>query len=80
MPVRTYEICVHGEMHGSDVLELPGLDVTRQPAQTVLRGRVPDQAALQGVLQRLHSLGLELVEVRQVSDAVGTPPTRVTPS
>ncbi len=77
MPVRTYEICVHGELAGADLLELPGLDVTRQPAQTVLRGHIPDQAALHGVLQRLHSLGLELVEVREVSESLGAPPAPV---
>jgi len=32
----------------------------------VLRGCVPDQAALHGILTRLHSLGLELLEVRRV--------------
>ena len=80
MPVRTYEIRVHGEVPGTDLLEIPWLDATREPAQTVLRGRIPDQAALHGVLQRLHSLGLELVEVRQVSDTLGTPAAPVTPS
>lgn len=65
---KTYEIRLHGELRGADLLELPDLTATREPAQTVLRGYIPDQAALHGVLQRLHSLGLELVEVRQLSD------------
>ena len=44
---------------------LEGLDVAVDPVQTVLRGRLPDQAALLGVLARARLLGLELLEVRR---------------
>jgi hypothetical protein len=33
---------------------------------TLLKGGVPDQAALPGVLARIEALGLELIEVRRV--------------
>ena len=36
------------------------------PAETVLRGELADQAALHGLLDRIQSLGLELIEIRQV--------------
>ena len=36
-------------------------------ADTVLRGAIQDQAALHGLLARLSDLGLELVELHQVS-------------
>jgi hypothetical protein len=41
------------------------LDVTVDPVRTVLHGRLPDQAALLGVLTRAWLLGLELIEVRR---------------
>ena len=42
-----------------------GLDVAVVPMRTVLQGRLPDQAALLGVLARARLLGLELIEVRR---------------
>jgi hypothetical protein len=36
-----------------------------KPAETVLFGRIEDQSALHGLLQRIEALGLELVEVRR---------------
>ena len=35
------------------------------PATTTLTGVLPDQAALAGLLQKLYTLGLPLVEVRR---------------
>jgi hypothetical protein len=37
----------------------------RSPAITTLTGVMPDQAALAGLLQKLYTLGLPLVEVRR---------------
>ena len=36
-----------------------------RPAITTLTGVMPDQAALAGLLQKLYTLGLPLVEVRR---------------
>jgi hypothetical protein len=73
---RRYEIFIRGVLP-ADLLEEVA-DAHREiEAQTVLRGRVRDQAELQGLLRRLHGLGLELVELRQVpvEHAEGDPPT-----
>jgi len=36
------------------------------PVETVLHGRVRDQAELHGLLDRIQALGLELVELRRL--------------
>lgn len=38
------------------------------PAETLLQGPVEDQAALHGLLRRIESLGLELIELRRLPD------------
>ena len=61
-----YAVRVRGRH--SDVAEAAsqeGLDVAVDPVRTVLHGRLPDQAALLGVLTRARLLGLELLEVRR---------------
>lgn len=61
-----YEIRVSGPVPESLLVETEGMKVVTEPLQTVLRGPVPDQAALHGIINRLQRLGLELVEVRRV--------------
>ena len=50
-----------------------GLEVAIDPPRTVLRGPLPDQAALFGVLSRIQLLGLELIEVRRRPSPGGSP-------
>jgi len=66
MPARSYEIRFRGYLPPEELLELEHLHASVEPAATVLWGCVPDQAALHGILARLHALGLELVEVRRL--------------
>ena len=53
-------------MGESLIASLRPLDASLSPAETVLRGEIEDQAALHGLLDRIRTLGLELIEIRQV--------------
>jgi hypothetical protein len=62
-----YEITVRGRMGDALTAAFDGLTATPSPAHTVLGGELADQAALYGVLERIESLGLELLEVRRTA-------------
>ena len=64
MHSRHYEITVRGRLSAALVAAFEGLNATPAAANTVIRGDIPDQAALFGVLERIESLGLELLDVR----------------
>lgn len=61
-----YEIRVKGRVGKSVLSRFEGFEAEVEPAETVLRGPIVDQAALHGVLDRIEGLGLELMEVRRV--------------
>ena len=66
MAAAQYQIRVAGAVP-SDVLdELGNVRVLTQSVKTVLRGAVPDQAALMAVINRLQGLGLELCGLGQL--------------
>jgi len=64
---RRYEVRVTGEVPATALAGLDDIRVARQEMRTVLSGQFTDQAALYGFLNRLRSLGLEVVEVRQIA-------------
>jgi hypothetical protein len=66
MHTRHYEITVRGRLSASLIGAFEGLIASPTTGGTVIRGEVPDQAALFGVLERIEALGLELLEVRSV--------------
>ena len=62
-----YEIRLRGRLAQRWVAWFDGLTLTTDDdGTTTLRGRVVDQAALHGVLQRLGDLGVPLISVAQV--------------
>ena len=65
-----YEIQVGGILSERMLAAFPGLRARMAGGVTVLIGDLPDQAALHGVLSRIESLGLELVEVRRATRRV----------
>jgi hypothetical protein len=71
MLAKTYVVHIRGELARDAIEDLDDLDyltATVVPTETVLMGTVPDQAALLGLLNRIHSLGLEVVEVRRTPE------------
>jgi hypothetical protein len=72
-PVRAlYQLRVAGPIPTDLARDLEGLQMSVEPAETVLYGTLADQAALFGLLARIHDLGLQLLEVRRMND-IGTP-------
>jgi hypothetical protein len=62
----SYEIRIKGRLSDSLLAAFEGLTASVEPAETVLHGPLQNQAALHGLLDRIQSLGLELVEVRRL--------------
>jgi hypothetical protein len=69
-----YEIRIRGRLSDSLLAAFEDLTTTVQPVETVLYGPVQDQAVLYGLLDRIQSLGLELVEIRQLPVAADEVP------
>ena len=61
-----YEIRIKGRVRPALLEDFEGLEQSVERVETVLHGPLEDQAALHGLLQRIESLGLELIEVRQL--------------
>ena len=74
-PMKTthYEITVRGQLSETMVAALGGLTATQSGTETVLSGEIVDQSALYGVLERMESLGLELVGVRSSTPSEVSP-------
>jgi len=64
---RTYEITFAGQAGTTLRAEFDDCDVSVGAGTTTLRAGLLDQGALQGLMQRIASLGLELLEVRVVA-------------
>lgn len=61
---KTYCLRVRGHLDPDWSEWFNGMTITHEAnGETTLTGPVPDQAALHGLLERAHDLGLELVAV-----------------
>jgi hypothetical protein len=69
----SYEIRIKGRLSDSVLAAFEGLTATVEPVETVLYGPIEDQSSLHGLLDRIQSLGLELVEIRQLPPGAETP-------
>ncbi len=70
-----YEIRVTGVLPPEALLDFERLTASVEPVETVVHGPLADQAALQGLLARLETLGVQVLEVRRMrSEARPAPP------
>jgi hypothetical protein len=63
-----YEIRVAGDVPEEDLRDLGAVSAGPERVSTVLYG-IEDEAALYGLLARLRSLGIEVLEVRRLPEA-----------
>ncbi len=69
-----YEIRLRGRLDAHWEAWFDGLAVSHEnDGITVISGRITDQAALHGVLQRVRDLGLPLDSVKRIDDALADP-------
>jgi hypothetical protein len=74
MPEAMYQVRISGVLPADLLAELRDLTVRVEPPETVLRGSLPDQSAVVGLISRIHGLGLHLIEVRRLPEDDGPPP------
>jgi hypothetical protein len=75
-PPQHYEIRVRGRLGDATLRAFEELEPEAHGGYTILRGALPDQAALHGVLGQVESLALELLEVRRVPSATAGHPQK----
>jgi len=68
MAAREYEVIVRGELSDDAATAFKGMTLQRSDGNTILLGRVRDQAELQGVLTRISDLGLTLLSAQSLDD------------
>jgi hypothetical protein len=62
-----YTIRIRGRLGATALSAFPSMVSEPKAGDTVLTGLVEDQSALFGVLGRIEALGLELLELRQIT-------------
>jgi len=68
---QTYEITFLGQAGSTLSAEFDDCEVIIGPGTTTLRADLPDQGALTGLMERITSLGLKVIDVSLVALAPG---------
>ena len=66
MEAQVYEITFLGRAGTTLREEFDDCDVTVGPGTTTLRAELPDRGALSGLMERINSLGLDVIDVSLV--------------
>jgi hypothetical protein len=61
---RMVEIRIQGQLDESWSDWLEGMEVTVDDHSTILRGIIPDQAALRGILSKMWDVNLTLISIK----------------
>ncbi len=69
-----YRIVVRSELNARYAVAFEGMEMEAKDGVTVLMGKIIDQPQLYGILERTNGLGLELLSVEAMPDAVLTGP------
>jgi hypothetical protein len=69
VPSSYYEIRVSGTLPPEALLDFDRLTASVEPVETVVHGPLRDQAALNGLLARLETLGVKVMEIRRLHEA-----------
>jgi hypothetical protein len=64
VPSSYYEIRVAGTLPPEALLDFERLTASVEPVETVVHGPLRDQAALNGLLARLETFGVKVLEIR----------------
>jgi hypothetical protein len=72
LPPQRYEIRIRGHLGAAMRRAFPALNAEIEESDTLLRGPLPDQSALHGVLSQIEALGLELLELRRLPRLAST--------
>jgi hypothetical protein len=67
-----YAIRISGHLGALVLAAFPAMEPQQQDADTVLTGML-DRSALYGVLDQIDALGLDLLEIRQLTQESGSP-------
>ena len=67
-----YRIVVRSELNGRYAVAFEGMQMEAKDGVTILTGKIIDQPQLFGILERINGLGLELLSVEAMPDAVLT--------
>jgi hypothetical protein len=68
MAATRYEFRIRGRLSDPLLARFDSLESDMDRVETVLHGPIRDQAELHGIIERVQSLGLELIEVRRLPE------------
>jgi hypothetical protein len=68
---QTFEITFLGQAGTTLRAEFEDCEVTIGPGITTLRAELPDRGALSGLMERINSMGLDVIDVSLVAPPPG---------